>query len=114
LIFGTPFLSISEVDGLKEGIENGVPGNLRENAEMAWQIQQRWAHSKPIAREGCIRHILRMPIDPIMGRNPKTQLHYKSDTFLLPLPVVRAKVLSILPSMRRGQVKKISPERQTP
>jgi BarA-like signal transduction histidine kinase len=39
------------VDGLKEGIENGVPGNLRENAEMAWQIQQRWAHSKPIARE---------------------------------------------------------------
>jgi hypothetical protein len=57
---------------------------------------------------------LRMPIDPIMGRNPKTQLHYKSDTFLLPLPVVRAKVLSILPSMRRGQVKKISPERQTP
>jgi hypothetical protein len=64
--------------------------------------------------KGCIRHILRMPIDPIMGRNPKTQLHYKSDTFLLPLPVVRAKVLSILPSMRRGQVKKISPERQTP
>ena len=55
--------------------------------------------------KGCIRHILRMPIDPIMGRNPKTQLHYKSDTFLLPLPVVRAKVLSTAIRLRPMRVR---------
>jgi hypothetical protein len=34
LMFGISFSSVREMAGLKEDVENGVPANVRENAEI--------------------------------------------------------------------------------